>query len=63
MIPASFNLLPNRLGIGLKDPTTNGINFTLTFKFSVTHFLDLDTFLSSLPPSPQPYYLQEPYNQ
>ena len=28
-------------------------------KFSVTPFLDLDTFLSSLSLSPQSYYLQE----
>ena len=31
VIPICFNLLPNSLGIALKDPTTNGMIFTLIF--------------------------------
>ena len=52
-----------KTGIAPKEPTTDGIIFTLTFQISVTPLLDLDTFLSFLSPSPQSYYFQELQNQ
>ena len=41
----------NCLSIAPKEPTTNGIIFTFTFQI-FGNFTDLDTFLSSLSPSP-----------
>ena len=52
----------NCLSIAPKEPTTNGIIFTFTFQI-FGNFTDLDTFLSSLSPSPQSNYLQELQNQ
>ena len=53
------NLFPNCLGITPKEPTTNGMAFTLTFYI----FPSLDIFQSYCSPSPQSYYLEELQNQ
>ena len=58
-MPISFNLLPNCLDVVPKEPKTNGTIFTHIFQIFCNSFLDRDTFVSSLSPLPQSYYLQE----